>query len=77
MGRQRGIESQHFSPRPKIKRRRAAIPRSAAKGALLPLRTSETKYGEAIKKARVTNAMTTFWAVRFCTNHSVRSKRDR
>ena len=75
IGRQRGIESQHFSPRPKTKRRRAPIPKRAAMGAVFPFRTSETRKGEAIKKKRVTKAKTTFWAVRFCTSVSVRNAR--
>jgi hypothetical protein len=72
MGRQRGIVSQHFSERPKIKSRRAPIPKRAVRGIALPLRTSEIKYGAAIKEARAMRAMTTFWAVRFCTDASVR-----
>jgi len=77
MGRVKGIIIQQRSRMTKIKTRRRPRPRKLIKGAVLPPMVWLVIHGAAMKKPSVIRARTTFWAVRFCTNHSVRLKGDR
>ena len=77
MGRVKGIIIQQRSRTTKIKVRRRPRPSKPIRGVVLPPRVSLMSQGEATKNPREIRASMTFWAVRLCTNHSVRSKRDR
>ena len=77
MGRVKGIIIQQRSRMRKRTMRRRPTPKKLIKGVVLPPMVSLVSHGAAMKKPRVIRARHTFWAVRFCTNHSVRSKRDR
>ena len=56
---------------------RRTTPKKLRRGVELPPMVWLVIHGAAMKKPSVIRARHTFWAVRFCTNHSVRSKRDR
>jgi len=76
-GRVKGIIIQQRSRITKIKIRRKRAARKPRKGPVSPLRVWLVIHGAAMKKPREIRASMTFWAVRLCTNHSVRLKRDR
>ena len=77
MDRVKGIIIQQRSRTTKRMMRRQATPKKLRRGVVLPPMVWLVIHGAAIKKPRVIRARHTFWAVRFCTNSSVRSKRGR
>ena len=76
-GRVKGIIIQQRSRITKMMMRRKATPKKLRRGVVLPPMVWLVIHGATIKKTKVIRARHTFWAVRFCTNYSVRAKRDR
>ena len=76
-GRVKGIIIQQRSRITKRMMRRRPRPKKLRRGVELPPMVWLVIHGAAMKKPSVIRARHTFWAVRFCTNYSVRSKRER
>ena len=77
IGRVKGIIIQQRSRMTKRMMRRKPRPKKLRRGVELPPMVWLVIHGAAMKKPRVIRARHTFWAVRLCTDLSVRSKRGR